>query len=246
MSWYEHSFGDDYKVVYRHRNWEQAAQEVSRMADWLQLPKGARLLDVGCGMGRHALALHDLGYKVTGMDLSEALLGEARNHDAEESVHWKHGDMRRLPFEDASFDATVNLFTSFGYFASEEDNAVVLQQLRRVLRPGGKFLIDYLNPLQVRQTLVPRTVRLDEQTGWEITEERQVDELWVRKHITIRLQDGSERHYDEQVRLYGLDWFQSTLAASGLHMTELYGDYEGSRYDEHQSKRLIMVGESRQ
>ena len=244
MSWYEHSFGDDYKVVYRHRNWKQAAQEVSRMVGWLQLPEEARLLDVGCGMGRHALALHALGYRVSGVDLSEALLREARDQDQEQSVTWVQGDMRQLPFEDASFDATVNLFTSFGYFDSEKDNEAVLRQLRRVLRPGGKFLIDYLNPVQVRRTLVPHSERVDEQTGWRIIEERQVDEQWVRKHITIRLQDGGERHYDEQVRLYELDWFTSQLQAANLRVTELYGNYDGSRYNEQQSKRLIMVGEA--
>ncbi|MFS0727326.1 class I SAM-dependent methyltransferase [Paenibacillus sp. 1P07SE] len=244
MAWYEDSFGDDYKVVYRHRNWQQAAHEVSTMAAWLQLPPGAALLDVGCGMGRHALALQELGYNVTGMDLSKALLREAQARDGESRVSWKHGDMRNMPFPAASFDATVNLFTSFGYFESEADNETVLRELRRVLKAGGKFLIDYLNPVQVRRTLVPHSVRLDEPTGWTITEERRADQQWVRKQIVIELTDGQQRRYEEQVRLYGLDWFASRLEAADLRLMQVYGGYDGSVYDVEQSKRLIMVGEA--
>ncbi len=179
--WYERSFGADYMLIYKHRDWEHAHEEVNKLAGWMKLPRQADLLDVGCGMGRHALALADLGFHVTGVDLSLQLLEEARRKDAQSRVRFLHGDMRQLPFGEAEFDVTVNLFTSFGYFNEEKDNLQVLRELRRVLRPDGRFVIDYLNPSYIRSHLVPQSVREDEEAGCTIIETREADEHWVKK-----------------------------------------------------------------
>lgn len=242
--WYEQSFGSDYMLVYKHRNWENANKEAAKMIAWLQLAKGAQVLDIGCGMGRHALALADLGYSVTGMDLSHILLDEAHRHDEEGLVEWVNGDMRELPFEAGSFDATVNLFTSFGYFTVEEENVNVLRHIRRVLRPNGSFIIDFLNPIYVAQTLVPRSERLDEETGLLIQEARSITNGWVQKGISVSNPQAEEkpRRYLEQVRLYKLEWFEENLEASGLALEKLYGNYDGSKYEPEVSPRMIMTG----
>lgn len=245
--WYEQSFGSDYMLVYKHRNLENANKEVGKMIAWLQLAAGANVLDIGCGMGRHALALADIGYKVTGMDLSETLLEEAHRHDEDKLVKWVNGDMRELPFEACSFDATVNLFTSFGYFKYEKDNVNVLHQIRRVLKPNGSFLIDFLNPDYLEQTLVPLSERFDEETGLLIQEERFITNGWVQKKISITdpKKKAGTRQYLEQVRLYKLDWFEQMLAASGLELDKLYGNYDGSLFDQTVSPRMIMTGRAK-
>ncbi|GMK38442.1 methyltransferase [Paenibacillus sp. CCS19] len=239
--WYERSFGDDYMVVYRHRNWERAIEEVRQLIGWLQLPQGSALLDVGCGMGRHAVALAEMGYQVSGIDLSQPLLEEAREHDVNEHVRWQQGDMRSLPYGDNVFDATVNLFTSFGYF-SDQDNKSVLLELRRVLRPGGYFVIDFLNADEVSRKLVPLSEHVDTQTGWLIREQRRIESGEVCKKITIVTKSGEERHYEECVKLYGLDWFEEALAAAGLRITRTAGSYDGANYIRSESKRLIISG----
>ncbi|MCQ6558534.1 class I SAM-dependent methyltransferase [Paenibacillus mendelii] len=240
--WFERSFGSDYMIVYRHRNWEQAACEVQRMAGWLGLPVDAQVLDIGCGMGRHALALAELGFKVTGIDLSEALLHEAREHNREGQIELIQGDMRRLPFGAGRFRATLNLFTSFGYFQDEQDNLAVLKEIRRVLTDDGQYLIDFLNPVYIERHLVPHSKRVDEETGLHIDEFRMIEDGMVIKKIAIGLPGGDKRRYEERVRLYSLEWFKRMLKQAGLTLDRVYGDYDGCPYLETESKRMIMIG----
>lgn len=246
-AWYEQSFGTDYMLVYKHRNWENAHKEVQSMIDWLQLPQGAQVLDIGCGMGRHALALSNFGYTVTGIDLSDILLEEARRHDETGTVKWVQGDMRELPFEAGSFDATVNLFTSFGYFSIEEDNVNVLRNIRKVLRKGGSFLIDFLNPVYVERHLVPRSERRDPYTSLLIEEVRSIQDGWVQKEITVSdpYKQDEPRQYLERVRLLPLEWFERHLAECGLVLEQLYGNVDGSGYEAATSPRMIMAGRAR-
>lgn len=231
-------------IVYRHRDREEANEEVWKMAKWLALPEKACVLDIGCGMGRHSLALSEAGFEVTGVDLSDVLLQEARENDSEGKVTWKHGDMRELPFADESFDATFNLFTSFGYFSLEGDNKRVLGQIRRVLREGGAFLIDFLNPAYVERNLVAWSERFDEPCGLQIVEERSVADGWVQKEISVFEPEHPERarQYLERVRLYPLEWFEQHCAESGLQLDHVYGNYDGQPYDKEESPRMIMTG----
>ncbi|PZM61790.1 class I SAM-dependent methyltransferase [Paenibacillus dendritiformis] len=238
--WYERSFGRDYLLVYRHRDFQGATQEVHGMMEWLRLPASASILDLCCGMGRHALALAEAGYRVTGVDLSEVLLEEARAHDTRGQVKFLRGDMRELPV-DGPFDAVVNLFTSFGYFTDNEDNARVFQEIHRVLKPQGRFIVDFLNPSYVRQHLVPHSERVD--GGTRIEERRRIENGFVKKAITLTDASGGERReYEERVRLYELADFRNMMDEAGLVIDQVHGSYDGAAYDEEQSKRMIMVG----
>jgi ubiquinone/menaquinone biosynthesis C-methylase UbiE len=246
--WFTESFGEDYKVVYRHRNRENAEREIAAMMGWMNLQPGSAVLDIGCGMGRHAQALKSLGYEVTGLDLSEVLLTEARLNDPEESIVWVKGDMRHLPFGDGEFEATVNWFTSFGYFDDFQDNVRVLEEIKRVLEQGGRYLIDFLNPAFLVRHLVPLSEKLDEPTGLLITEKRAIENDFVVKNIEIRPPAdekgaiGASRHYQECVRLIGLEQFKRMLAEAGLVLDNVYGDYDGSPYVADSSERLILLG----
>ncbi|WP_197260261.1 methyltransferase domain-containing protein [Paenibacillus dendritiformis] len=238
--WYERSFGRDYLLVYRHRDFQGATQEVHGMMEWLRLPASSSILDLCCGMGRHALALAEAGYRVTGVDLSEVLLEEAMAHDTRGQVKFLRGDMRELPV-DGPYDAVVNLFTSFGYFADHADNARVFQEIYRVLEPQGRFIVDFLNPSYVRQHLVPHSERAD--GGTRIEERRRIENGFVKKEISLTDASGGEpRHYEERVRLYELADFRTMMDEAGLVIDQVYGGYDGAAYDEGQSKRMIMVG----
>lgn len=238
-AWYEESFGADYLLVYKHRDMHGAQEEAKRMAAWLGLPEGAKVLDLCCGMGRHSLALADEGYRVTGLDLSKVLLEQARRLDDSGRITWLEGDMRSLPV-DGPYDAVLNLFTSFGYFEEDEENAKVLREIGRVLRPGGKFVIDFLNASYVKKHLVPHSERVDE--GILIDERRSIEDGFVKKRITLKEPGQPERRYLERVRLYGLEDFQRLVRGTGLIIEQAYGHYDGSAYDPETSSRLILTG----
>lgn len=241
-AWYEESFGEDYLRVYTYRDEQGAAHEVHEMISWLKLEPGTRVLDLCCGMGRHSLSLAEKGCEVTGMDLSDVLLGEAKKEEGSENVTWVQGDMRELPFADEEFGAVVNLFTSFGYFKEDAEHVKVLKEVRRVLRPGGRFIIDFMNPPHVKRHLKPYSER--EEDGLKIEERRTIEDGFVKKHITIipQSEDGGEvREYDERVKLYTLETFTKMLEEAGLELDEVRGSYDEKRYQK-DSPRMIFVG----
>lgn len=255
--WYEQSFGEDYLLVYKHRDFQGAYQEVQKMISWVKLPQGSSVLDLCCGMGRHSLALADAGYKVTGVDLSDVLLREARAADSEGRVSWHQGDMRAVPL-DERFDAVVNLFTSFGYFEQDEEQLSVLKEIHRLLKPGGRFIIDYLNPAYVAAHLVPHSSREDD--GNWIEEHRVIEDGFVKKQIAIRSSasavtardaagpdttaagEESARVYHERVKLYPYEKFRALLEQAGLSVEQLHGSYNEDQYIEDASPRMIFVG----
>jgi SAM-dependent methyltransferase len=133
-------FSDFYLRAYasdeRDAEAETQALAAARLAG---CPPDGALLDVPCGFGRHSIPLARAGYKVTGVDRSGALLGEAQRRG--QGTEFVQADYRQLPFADDSFDAALNLFTSLGYLGDEED-VKVLAEIRRVLRPGAKLVIE--------------------------------------------------------------------------------------------------------
>jgi SAM-dependent methyltransferase len=239
MEWYERSFGSDYLLVYKHRDMQGAYQEVKSMIEWLHLPQGSEVLDLCCGMGRHSLALADFGYRVTGVDLSEPLLAEARRLDQDRRVEWHRGDMREVPL-DRAFDAVVNLFTSFGYFREDAENAKVFKEIYRLLKPGGQFIVDFLNPDVIIRNLVPFSTRSD--GALMIEESRKIEDGFVRKRITIKEEGKPDRTYDEQVKLYRESELQAMAAEAGLAVKRVYGGYDGQPHDADTSPRIILVG----
>ena len=151
--WYQSWFGEAYLELYPHRDEAEARRAVALLVREGVVKTGARVLDLACGAGRHAVELAQQGARVTGLDLSAVLLKAAR-------ARWPgplvRADMRYLPLRSGSFDAVLNLFTSFGYFASDEESEGVLRDVARVLVPGGWFALDFLNAPAVRAKLVAR------------------------------------------------------------------------------------------
>ena len=116
---------------------------------------GARILDAPCGYGRHSLVLARAGYRVTGSDRSHVLLDEARRQGEGLEIDWVEADYRKLPLPDARFDAVLNLFTSLGYLGREGDTEA-LHEFRRVLRPGGRLVVETMHRDRLPRIFQPR------------------------------------------------------------------------------------------
>ncbi len=235
MAWYKEWFGEEYLDLYAHRD----AGEAERHIDFVEKVLGGwrprAVLDLACGAGRHTDALRRRGYRALGVDLSLTLLTRPPR------LPRVAGDIRCLPFADATFDWVLNFFTSFGYFEEERENFRVLEELARVLRPGGRYLIDLFNRERVVAELVPREVRdLD---GRQIEIERWFDEASqrVNKRIRIRSADRPARTFLESVRAYREDEVTTGLRWVGLGVDGVYGNFEGEAF-ERASERLILVG----
>ena len=124
----------------------------------LGLPAAGDILDLCCGFGRHSVRLAQRGHRVTGVDLSAYNLALAAESAAElgVAVDWREADMRDTGLPGASHDAVINIFSAFGYF-DDEGNQRVLDEVARVLRPGGRFLIDLINRDSLMRRFEPRS-----------------------------------------------------------------------------------------
>ncbi|MCD9024565.1 class I SAM-dependent methyltransferase [Cohnella silvisoli] len=242
-NWYEESFGEDYLLVYKHRDMQGAAVEVRKMIAWLELPGQSHVLDLCCGMGRHAMALAEAGFRVTGVDLSPVLLKKARASDPANRIRWIESDMRSLPCDETfieGFDAVVNLFTSFGYFEEDEEQLKVLKQIRQALKPGGRFIIDYINARYTVDHLVFFSERKVGENA--ILETRRIQDGFVTKEIIVLGSGRPARRYRERIKLYSLDTLTDLLDEAGLAIDNVHGNYNEALYDDRLSPRMIMVG----
>lgn len=217
-------------------------QEVGFIVDCLQLPAGAALLDLYCGYGRHAIELAKLGYRVTGMDATEAFLAIARQKAAEEGVDvaFRQGDMRELDYA-GEFAAVINMFAAFGYF-SDEENAAVLRLVATALQPGGRFLIDLLN----RDWLVSNNLnRYWRHPSGEYVLSYKVElrqGVATMKRVLLNQVTGAKTQYEFVLRAYSLAEMTALLARSGLGVTATYGGFDGAPYGA-ESPRMIMLAE---
>ena len=114
-------------------------QEIEFLRRWLPLPAHRRVLDLCCGIGRHAHALSGSGFVVTGLDRNLQALRSAAAKGR--GVRYLLGDMRCIPLADGSFDAVVCLWQSFGYFDAAT-NRQVLRAIRNILAPHGRLILD--------------------------------------------------------------------------------------------------------
>jgi len=241
--WYVESFGQEYLTLYPHRDESEARADVRAIIDLVAPAKNEPLLDLGCGAGRHLLALHEAGFShLVGIDLSQELLDVAAERLAagsEEGIKLVRADMRKIPYVE-HFATVLSLFTSFGYFEDEAEDRTVLATVNRALRRGGTFLIDTLNRDFVIAHLVPKEERV--LSGRTLRIERRVskDRRHVEKMTHVFEEGGERRTFHESVRMYTRDELDRMLRDTGFVNVRCYGSLVGEPLSP-QSKRLVLV-----
>jgi ubiquinone/menaquinone biosynthesis C-methylase UbiE len=189
---------------------------------------GARILDAPCGYGRHAIPLAEAGYDVVGLDQSSALLEAARERAGSlDAIELVEGDFRQLPFEDGAFDAVVNLFSSIGFLGDDGDLGV-LREFNRVLRPGGRVVVETMH----RDRLVSTGLR---ERDWEplpdggvFLEQRRFDPVAGVLEGTHTIIDagGTRSARDFWLRVYTATELVRLLDGAGFAEIECFGGLE--------------------
>ncbi len=245
--WYASFFGEEYFHIYGSMlSDERTAREVEGIVKLLALPPGSHILDLACGHGRHAIPLAERGYRVTGQDLSEVFLNRARAEAVTRGVHvnWVHSDMREIPFVD-EFDAIINIFTAFGYLESDAEDQLVLHQVHRALRPGGRLLLELMHRDALIRGFQPFGVSRRED-GLLVTEERRFDQRTGRNavQVTVIYPDGRRSELRHEARIYTLTELARMLARSALELHATCGGLDGSQLTL-DSRRLVVIAQKR-
>lgn len=242
--WYQEMFSLDYIRSEPPTTSEQLRSEVDFIESALSVSTGGRMLDLGCGYGRHTVPLARRGYEMVGLDLSLDLLQQAlrRAQAKQASIKFVHGDLRDLEFNGV-FDGAYCFNTTFGYF-SDAENLMVLRGVHRALKPGARFLIDVANRDQAIQSIPVRNWW--EGDGCLIQEDVDFDHLTSRLMIKRFLvyADGTQREYDITMRLFGPHELLAMLRLVGFRYVELSGSlHTPGAYFGTGSERILLTVE---
>ena len=239
-AWYKDWFNSPYyHLLYQNRNDDEAQEFIERLIKYLQPKDKATMLDVACGKGRHSKVLADMGFDVTGIDLSEASIEDAMK-DETEKLHFYQHDMR-LPFRINYYDYAFNFFTSFGYFKTRREHDNAIRTIAQSLQPGGIFVIDYLNVHFFEDTAEKLLTTTIEGVSFHITKWQNEDHFFKQIQITDD-QNKTLRHlYTERVAKFTLGDFTEMLSYQGMQVQQVFGDYQLGRYDLKKSPRMIIV-----
>jgi len=238
-------FDEDYLRIYRPTFTDEATgREVQFIRSCLSPPDQARVLDLACGFGRHAIGMARLGYRVTGVDFNSRYLELAAEEAAKAgvAVRWQTGDMRALAFE-REFDAAYSYFTSFGYF-SDLENERVIANVARALEPGGRFLLDMMNRDWLLTHPQQRTWN-QRDDGALLMEEVTLDlerSRVVSRQMLIDPRGGPRVTKEFDLRAYTSAELSALFARQGLTVREVWGGPDRQPYSI-ESRRLILVAE---
>lgn len=237
--WYKNWFSsDEYLSVYRHRDSEDAQKLISLILSETHLNEGASVLDAACGAGRHSISFASKGFRVAGFDLSKTLLhiGKSDARSQNVSVDFFCSDLRQVILK-KKFDLIINLFTSFGYFNTDEENFSFIRTAYNLLNENCYYILDYFNPEYIRKNLVPESRR--ELGSKKIIELRKIENDRVIKEIIIQNDTASDSFF-ESVQLYSGEKIRSEFEKIGYRSAGVFGDYTGSKFVKSDSQRLIL------
>jgi ubiquinone/menaquinone biosynthesis C-methylase UbiE len=217
--------------------------ETAGLATLLQLSPASRILDIGCGHGKHALPLAERGSEVVGLDFSAALLNRAQRlaADLRIQVRWIRGDMRRLPLRSACVDAAI-VMDAFGFFDTEEENEAVVREAARVVKPGGRLALKVVNGGLVLDDF--REAEREERDGVVAVVSNMLtfDPPRLMQRISISGSRG-QGEYERRQRLYRVDELRAALGQVGFSVVGVFAEPDGTPFDPSASPAMWIVGQ---
>ncbi|WP_296317237.1 class I SAM-dependent methyltransferase [Winogradskyella sp. UBA3174] len=231
-SWFDTPY---YHILYKDRDYSEGQVFMDNLTNYLNIPEGGKILDLACGKGRHSVYLNKLGYNLTGVDLSEQSIAHAKQFE-NETLKFNVHDMSK-PYPD-TFDAVFNLFTSFGYFEDENCNLETIKSIKEELNENGFGVIDFMNVNYILENLVEENVKTVE--GIDFNQKRRLKDGYIVKDIHFEV-DGEDYEFQERVRAFTLEDFETLFEKAGVYLLDVFGDYKLRKYYSKTSERLIMI-----
>ena len=234
-SWFQSPY---YHLLYKDRNFDEANLFLDNLIDFLNPEFNQRFLDIACGKGRHAIAVNKKGYEVEGIDLSQESIKAAKGH-SNNRLHFQVYDMRKV-YKKNHFDYVFNLFTSFGYFETVEENEKALNAIIGNLKHGGQLIIDFMNSKKVTSELIQDEIKEVADIRFHINRKTKGKQIIKDIHFN----DGDKSyHFTEKVYGFDLNDFNTLIVANGMKILNLWGDYSLNDFDVTQSPRLIILAQ---
>ncbi|MEK6927154.1 MAG: class I SAM-dependent methyltransferase [Nanoarchaeota archaeon] len=235
---------------------QRTTREVDGIIKLLDLKKGSRILDCPCGYGRHSNELASRGMVMFGVDINRDFLKVAeeesiKRFNPKEKVHWKppmpvfmHGDMRDIP--GPSCENIINMFYSFGFFETDEENEKVMDEFWWYLPmpEGGNLLIHTdVSP----EIITSGRYRFSETRNLKSGKRLRIEESYnphtkrMNGSWTIIQPDGKEEKLTPySVRIYSQQEFEEMAKKVGFKETKFYGSFNGEEFKK-DSPEMIMV-----
>ena len=232
MEWFEdESFWRElYPYMFTEERWAAAPREVDQILALTGF-EGRAILDVACGPGRHSVELAKRGYELTGVDRTAFLIeiGKDRARQAGVLVDWVQSDMREF-VRPNSFDLALSMFTSLGYFETNEEERRVLRNIRESLRPGGTLLVEMAAKERLAEIWLPAN-RHNFPDGAVLFESREVYDDWSRiRQEWMLVKDGRARTFPFTHSIFSGRELKMELLACGFGEVRLFGDLLGSPF----------------
>ena len=246
MDWFEsENFWTQFApIMFDDARWAEAPAVAQYVKDLAGLASGSKVLDAGCGLGRISVELAALDLDVTGVDIIQSELDAARESAEAEGVPLTliNHDLRtfRAP---GQFDCAINLYTSFGYCATIEEDMQILRNIADSVKPGGTFIMECTS----RETAILYWTPGEEfeRAGYKVVTHFEVVGAWegLRSQWTLYPLDHSDKVIDHTFvqRLYPASFLRDKLLDFGFSSAEVYGDYDKSPYNEH-ARTMILIG----
>jgi ubiquinone/menaquinone biosynthesis C-methylase UbiE len=242
MQWYRNIFNDlnyDWEAIVDQRDTEREVAFVEGV-----LNKNGTVLDLCCGTGRHSIILSQHGWKMIGLDLSKNLLAIAKRKMKRKKAEFPliRADMRYFPFRNHVFNAVINMFTSFGYLPSETEDMKTLNEVNRVLKENGLFLVDVVNQDYVTNVYKERDWA--EFAPFYLLEKRCLDlpkSMLLSEWTIIKKNTKEVRHIQHDLRLYSFQKLGKMLSEVGLRVKEVYGGYDNKKFNSDASRMILLA-----
>lgn len=240
-NWFFDFFDDNYLKIYLEKqNPILTKKQVDFIIEELTLKIGDKILDLGCGIGRHLIEIGKRGFFGVGVEfnkkyieIANILRGDLKN------IEFKNIDMRDINFEN-EFDGAISMWTSFGYF-SDEENLILLKKINNSLKKCRKFLLDIENIYYMLKNL-PKE-RWEKEDDLFILERNELktktSRLLTERYI---IKEKEIKRYIRKYRIYTLKEIELYLNESNFKILKTFGGYEKEDYS-YQSKRLIIISE---